>query len=188
VKPCTRKLDPVDAEAVAAGAEPVFASDAAVHAAACPDCGHAVAEARALAEDLGALQALPEPPVDLASRVVRLRGFSRRERLSLSLWGAPSAFAVGLSGVGFAMLRLPGLTGGEQVGLGASALLPAAAVFRSLGRWLGDFVRVVPTGLESLASALKQEQAFGLVAALLFVPFAFGLRRVLVRARARARR
>ena len=150
---------------------------------ACPECGAAVEQARGLDAELSGLTAAPEPSVDLASRVVRMRAFSRRERLSLALWGGPSAFAAGLAGLGVALLRLPGLSGREQVGLTAAALLPAVGVLRSVGRWLADLMHVAPAGLESLSSALRQEQALGLVAALLFVPLAFGLKRVLARAR-----
>lgn len=183
MKPCARKLDPLDAEAVASGADPLFAADAAAHAAACTECGDAVESARGLSAELAALTVLPEMPVNLASRVVRLRSFSRRERLSLALWSGPSAFAAGLFGLGFALLGVPGLSGGEQVGLGAAALLPIAAMFRSAGRWLADLWHVAPAGLESLSSALRREQTLGLAAALLFVPLAFGLKRVLARVR-----
>jgi hypothetical protein len=183
VKPCARKLDPLDAEAVASGADPLFAADAAAHAAACPECGEAVERALQLSAELAALTRLPEPPVDLASRVVRLRGFSRRERLSLALWSGPSAFAAGVFGLGVALMGGPGLSGREQVGLGAAALLPVAAMFRSAGRWLAELRHVAPTGLESLSSALRQEQTLGLAALLLFVPLALGLKRVLARAR-----
>jgi hypothetical protein len=183
VKPCTRKLDPLDAEAIASGADPLFAADAVAHAAGCPECGEAVEQARTLSAELADLTVLPEPPVNLASRVVRLRSFSRRERLSISLWSGPSAFAAGLFGLGFALLGVPGFSGGEQVGLGAAALLPVAAMFRSAGRWLADLRHVAPAGLESLSSALRQEQTLGLAAVILFVPLAFGLKRVLARAR-----
>jgi hypothetical protein len=179
-------LDPLDAEAVASGADPVFASDAAEHAGTCAECGVAVEQARAIAAELESLTALtvvPEPSADLASRVVRLRGFSRRERLALSLWGAPSAFAAGLFGLGVALLGLPGLSGREQLGLTAAALLPALGVLRSVGHWLADLSRIAPAGLTSLSFALRQEQTLGLAAALLFVPLVFGLKRVLARAR-----
>jgi hypothetical protein len=183
VKRCARKLDPLDAEAVASGADPVFVSDAAAHAGACPECGAAVEQARGIGAELSAFSAAPEPSVDLVSRVVRLRAFSRRERLGVALWGGPSAFAAGLAGLGVALLGLPGLSGREQLGLTAAALLPAVGVLRSVARWLADLKHVAPAGLESLSSALRQEQALGLVAVLLFVPLAFGLKRVLARAR-----
>ena len=183
MKPCARKLDPLDVDAVASGADPVLALDAAAHAGTCPECAAAVEQARALGAVLASLTALPEPSVDLASRVVRVRAFSRRERLALSLWGAPSAFAAGLFGLGIALLGLPGFSGSDQAGLGAAALLPALGLLRSAGRWLADLPRVVPEGLTSLSSALRQEQTLGLAAALLFVPLVFGLKRVLARSR-----
>jgi hypothetical protein len=141
----------------------------------------AVEQARSIAAELEALTAVSEPSTDLAGRVVRLRTFSRRERLAYSLWGPPSAFAAGLFGLGVALLGLPGPSGREQVGLGAALLLPALGVLRSVGRWLADLTLVAPAGLTSLAAALRQEQTLGLVAALLFVPLAFGLKRVLAR-------
>jgi hypothetical protein len=183
VKSCNRKLDPVDAEAVASGDEPVFASDAAAHAASCPDCGAAVSEAGRIGRDLDALAAEALCPAGFASRILRLRPFSRRERLSVSLWAGPAAFAAGLLGAGLALLGLPGLSGQAQIGLGAAALLPVAGVFRSLFAWLEDLRHAAPAGLESLSEALRHEQVLGVAAVLLFVPIALGLRRVLASAR-----
>ncbi|MGH9363846.1 MAG: hypothetical protein ACRD1B_01080 [Thermoanaerobaculia bacterium] len=183
MKPCARKLDPADAEAVASGEEPLFAADAAAHAASCPECGAAVSEAGRIVGELTALAAEALCPADFASRIVRLRPFSRRERLSVSLWAAPAAFAAGLLGAGLGMLGLPGLSGQGQIGLGAAALLPVAGIFRSLVGWLEDLRHAAPAGLESLSEALRHEQALGVAAALLFVPIALGLRRVLANAR-----
>ena len=191
MKPCSRKLDPLDVEALASAAEPVLAPDAAAHAAACPECASAVQEARLVGDHLSALTEADaeagseglEPSADFASRILRIRPISRRERLSVSLWAVPAAFSAGLFASGIALLGLPFLSGGEQAGLGAAALLPAAAVLRSAGRWLTEVGRAAPAGLTSLSEALRQEQTLGLLAALLFVPLAFGLKRVLARAR-----
>jgi hypothetical protein len=175
VKLCARKIDPLDAEAVASGTEPILAADAAAHAAACPECGALVAEAGRILSELSALAVEVEPPAGFSSRILRLRPFSRRERLTVTLWAGPAAFAAGLFCGGLAMLGLPGV--------GAAALLPAAGVLRSFGRWLDELRHVAPAGLESLSEALRHEQALGLAAALLFVPLALGLKRVLARAR-----
>jgi hypothetical protein len=175
VKLCSRKIDPLDAEAVAAGTEPVFAVDAAAHAAGCPECGVLVAEAGRIGSELSALAFSIEPPVGFSARILRLRPFSRRERLTASLWAGPAAFSAALFCGGLAMLGLPGV--------GPAALLPAAGILRSFGRWLGELRHVAPAGLESLSEALRREQTLGLAAALLFVPLAFGLKRVLARAR-----
>jgi hypothetical protein len=183
VKPCPNKLDPLDVEALASGAAPLRHPDAAAHAKACPDCAALVQEARRVEEDLAALAPVPEPPLDLARRVLRLRPFSRRERLSLRIWAPPAALSAAVFCAGLTMLAAPGLSGREQVGLGASALLPLVGVLRALSRWAGEVARFAPAGLESLSAALRQEQALGIAAAALFVPAAFGLRRVLVRAR-----
>src|SRR5262249_42288122 len=90
VNACRRPLDPLDAEALAAAAAPVCASDAAEHARQCPACAAMVAEAVAFARALDELAGLPagggtETP-DLAGGIVRLRPFSRRERRDFSLW------------------------------------------------------------------------------------------------------
>lgn len=183
MKSCARKLDPVDAEAVASGAQPLYASDAAAHAAACPECGAAVAEAGRIGTELTGLACEADPPADFASRIMRLRPFSGRERLSVSLWAGPGAFAAGLFGAGLALLGLPGFSGQGQLDLPAAALLPLAGVFRSFYGWLADLRHVAPLGLASLSEALRGEQALGLAAALLFVPLAFGLKRVLARER-----
>lgn len=183
MKPCRKKLDPLDVEALASGTDPLLDPNAAAHAEACPDCARLVQEARSVAAELTALPAVPEPSLDLARRVLRLRPFSRRERLSPGLWAGPAALSAGLFCAGLTMLASPGLSGREQVGLGAAALLPLAAVVRSAWRWTMDLARLAPAGLESLSAALRQEQALGLAAALLLVPVAFGLKRALARAR-----
>jgi hypothetical protein len=183
VKPCRNKLDPLDIEALASGAAPAQDPDAEAHVLACPACAALVQEARKVADDLAALAPVPEPPLDLTGRVLRLRPFSRRERLSLRLWAPPAALSAGVFCAGLTLLASPGLSGREQVGLGASALLPLVGVLRALARWAGEVARLAPAGLESLSAALRQEQALGIAAAVLFVPAAFGLRRVLARAR-----
>ena len=175
MKLCPRKIDPLDAEAVASGTEPILAADAAAHAAGCPECGALVAEAGRIGSELSALAAALEPPGGFSARILRLRPFSRRERLAVSLWAGPAALAVGLFCGGLAMLGLPGV--------GAAAFLPAVGILRSFGRWMDELRHVAPAGLESLSEALRHEQALGLAAALLFVPLAFGLKRVLARAR-----
>jgi hypothetical protein len=175
VKLCARRIDPLDAEAVASGTEPVLAADAAAHAAVCPECGAAVAEAGRIGSELSALATSVEPPAGFTSRILRIRPFSRRERLAVSLWAGPAAFSVGLFCAGLAMLGLPGV--------GIAAILPAVGVLRSFGLWLDELWHVAPVGLESLSAALRHEQTLGFAAALLFVPLAFGLKRVLARAR-----
>ena len=121
---CDRPLDPIDAEALASGAEPVLAEDAAAHAASCTACGVSLERARQLTEALeGLSRALPPPP-DLADRVTRLRAFSRRERRTYAFWRAPVLLAAGLSVSGLALLGGPSISAGEQAGLGASVVRP----------------------------------------------------------------
>ena len=180
---CARPIDPVDAEALAAGAEPVFASDAADHARQCPSCGDRVAQAsrlgRSLQTDLGEEFAAP----DLADRVVRLRGFSRRERLDFALWRGPFGLAVAAFFAGLLLWTLPGITAREQAGLGAAALAPLWMLVKTLLKAAGQTAAASPAGLEALSQALRQQQALGLLALALLLPIAYGLRRALARVR-----
>jgi hypothetical protein len=180
---CTRPLDPLDAEALASGGEPVFALDALEHVSGCSGCRQAVSTAGGLLEEL---ERLPMPlPAGLAERVLRLRPFSRRERLSLRLWTAPAA----LSGVVFAgglfSATLPGLTGADRAGLTLSAAIPVASFFRSSWRWLIQLVSSAPSGFEALAEGMTGQTGLGLIALAMMLPVAFGFRRVLARAASR---
>jgi hypothetical protein len=184
VTSCPRPLDPIDAEAVAAGAEPILASDAAAHAAACPACGERVRAAEALPLALDGLSDALEPASGLrglADRVTRLRAFSSRERRTYALWRAPILLDVALGVGGVALLALPALTASEQVSVGAAALAPALALARSAAGWALDALRVAPSGLEALSEGLRGQSTLGLVALALLVPAGLGLRRVLAR-------
>lgn len=180
---CLRPLDPLDAEAVASGANPPSAPDAAEHAGLCRSCGEAVERARGLLLALeGLSRALPSVP-DLAPRVTRLRSFSPRERRTYALWKAPVLLSGGLAATGLTLLLAPALTAGEQAGIGAAALVPLVSFFRALARFAPDLAAVAPAGLDALSDALARERALGYVALLLLAPFAFGLSRILARAR-----
>jgi hypothetical protein len=185
VSECPRSLDPIDAEALASGAEPVYSADAAAHAASCGACGAAVGRASRL---LAVLENLPqevgEVP-DLAPRVSRLRAFSRRERRTYALWRTPVLMTGALTAGGLALVVTPSLSGSDQAGLSAALLVPTVAFFRSVARFLPELVRFAPGGLEALSEALHVERGLGLLSVLLLLPAAFGLRRVLVRARSR---
>jgi hypothetical protein len=182
---CPRPLDPIDAEAVASGAEPPVAADAAVHAASCEACGAAVERANGLLRALEGLSQAPVAMADLAGRITRLRTFSRRERRTYALWRAPVLLSGGLAVAGFALLVWPALTAGEQAGLGAAALAPILAFVRALGRSALDLARLAPPALDALADALRAERPLGLATLLLLAPTAFGLTRVFARARSR---
>ena len=182
---CERPLDPIDAEALASGAEPVYAEDAAIHAASCGACGAALDRARRLTEALDGLSRALTPPPDLAERVTRLRSFSRRERRTYALWRAPVLLSAALSVAGLGLLLGPSISAGEQAGLGAAALAPILAFVRSLGRWAADLARVAPAGLDALSDALARDRSIGLASLLLLVPSAFGLTRVFARVRSR---
>jgi hypothetical protein len=193
VKPCTRPLDPLDAEAIASGAEPVFAADAAQHARACASCGRAVSDAASLSREidrLGGLQAgespaMPAGVADLAGSVVRLRPFSRRERRDFSLWRGPCFFAVALFFSGFLILTLPGISAREQAGLAAAALAPLLALLRAGARSLSELASAWPAGLEALGQAMRREQALGLACLFLLAPVLIGFRRAVARERRR---
>jgi hypothetical protein len=182
VRPCPRPLDPIDAEAVAAGAEPLIAPDAAAHARECPGCQGLIVAARSLSEALEGVSGASEPIVGLAERVTRLRAFSRRERRTYALWNAPVLLNIGTALTGFALLALPALTASEQVSLGAAAATPFLALARSAIRWSADLLRLAPNALDALSQGLRQDSSIGLVALLLLPPLSFGLSRVLARA------
>ena len=182
---CRRPLDPIDADALAAGAEPVYAVDAAVHAAGCVPCGARVEAARGLLEALDRL----EGPVDglsgLADRVTRLRAFSPRERRTYALWQAPVLLTAGLTVSGFGLLAVPVLRAADQVSLWAAASLPLSGLVRAGAQWAQDLARLAPNGLTALSEGLQQDRVLGFAALALLLPLSFGLRRVLARASAR---
>jgi hypothetical protein len=182
---CPRPLDPIDVEAVASGAEPPFAPDAAGHAGACAVCGAAVERARSLALLLEGLSRAVLPAPDLAPRVTRLRAFSARERRTYALWRAPILLSAATAAAGLVLLLAPSLATGDQADLATAALVPILALVRSLARWAPALVRMAPSGIEALSDALHQERLLGLVSLLLLVPAAFGLRRAFARARGR---
>jgi len=194
VKPCPRPLDPLDAEAIASGAEPVFASDAAVHARDCVPCQASIDAARGVSGALdGAFRGVESPeelrglamPGGLWERVNRLRSFSARERRTYALWQAPVLLTAGLVASGFGLLALPVLRAADQVSLWAAASLPLSGLLRGGARWATDVVRLAPTGLDALSDGLRQDRVLGLAALALLVPLSLGLRRVLARASAR---
>jgi len=176
-------LDPIDAEAVAAGAEPLLAPDAAAHARECPSCQGLIASARSLSEALEGAYQPSEAAPGLAERVTRLRAFSRRERRTYALWNAPVLLTAGLGVSGLALLALPGLTASEQVTVGAAALAPILAILRSTAAWASDLAALAPRGLQALSEGMRGESSLGIVSLLLLPPLSFGLRRVLARTR-----
>jgi len=188
VKPCHRPLDPIDAEAVAAGAEPVFAADAAGHALECPFCGAMVGAAASFSGALDGLSEASEAVSDLTERVARLRAFSRQERRTYALWAPPGSLAVGLAVIGFGLLAVPSLTAADQVSLGTAALAPLLALARSASRSAFDLLALAPRSLIALSDGLRRESGMGLAALALLVPLGLGLRRALARARVPGRR
>lgn len=182
---CPRPLDPIDAEAVASGAEPLLAADAAAHAAACGPCGAAVERAQGLLAALAELSRAAPPVPDLAGRVTRLRTFSRRERRTYALWRAPILVSASLAAGGLVLVVGPALSPGEQAGLGAAALASIPALVRAVARSAFDLARLAPPALDALAEALRADRPLGLAALLLLAPTAFGLTRVFARARSR---
>ena len=185
MRPCPRPLDPLDAEAIASGAEPVFASDAAAHARDCLACQAAIDDARGVAGALeGAFRGL-EAPGGLWDRVNRLRAFSPRERRTYALWNAPVLLTGGLAVSGLGLLALPVLRAADQVSLWAAASLPLAGLARAGARWASDLLRLAPNALTALADGMHQDRILGVAAVALLVPLSLGLRRVLARASVR---
>ena len=185
MKPCPRPLDPLDAEAIASGAEPVFASDAAAHARDCVSCQAEIDAARGVTGELeGAFRGL-EAPGGLWDRVNRLRAFSSRERQTYALWRAPVLLTGGLVASGFGLLALPVLRAADQASLWAAASLPLAGLSRAGARWASDLVRLAPSALTALSDGMQQDRILGVAALALLVPLSLGLRRVLARASVR---
>ncbi len=183
---CPRPLDPLDAEALAAGDEPVLAVDAPAHAAGCASCAAAVDEARALLSRLDALStegtAASSPTgLDLASRVLRIRPFSARERRDPGIWAPPAGGALLVLLVGFGLLAGTRLTPGDQAALGVSALAPLAALARAVIRAFSDASAAAPASWEALSSAARLEAPLGVLALILLAPAGYAFRRVLAR-------
>jgi hypothetical protein len=178
---CSRPLDPIDAEALAAGGEPVFAADAARHSAQCASCEDRVRAARALLQALDGLEGPGIGLAGLADRVARLRAFSRKERRTYALWNAPVLLTGGLAALGTALLALPVLTASEQLSLGAAAAAPLVGLGRSAIRWGADLLALAPRGLDALSQGMQQDAALGLAALALLAPVGFALNRVLAR-------
>lgn len=178
---CQRPLDPIDAEALACGADPVFAADAALHARGCEACASSVEAARGFLAALEGLSDAPEAVARLADRVTRLRAFSSRERRTYALWNTPVLLTAGLAGAGLGLLSIPVLTAAEQISLGAAAAAPVLALARGSSRLLLDLAALAPAGLEALSEGLRQDGTMGVAALVLLVPIGLGLFRVLAR-------
>jgi hypothetical protein len=172
----------MDAEALAAGAEPVFALDAALHVLSCELCRDQVALAHRL------YRSLEEAPADhampnLSDRILRLRAFSRRERRDFSLWRGAWGLVGGTFFAGLLVVTLPALTLREQAGLSGMAIGPLWMLWKAFGQALGQGFRASPAALAALSDVLKQQQTLGLASLALLGPVLFGLRRALARAR-----
>jgi len=76
---CTRPIDPLDLQALAAGEEPLLGgAGARDHALHCAACARQLQQARALSEILGLAPDLDPPMPDLADRILRAPGLFRR--------------------------------------------------------------------------------------------------------------
>lgn len=183
---CARPLDPIDCEALASGDEPVFTTgaEASAHLAACSACSRAVADARTLLARLEPPVGAPARPQgpDLASRVIRIRPFSRRERRSFRLWAPPAAFAGVLFAFGAGLLAAPGLAARDQAGLGLALVAPLVGLARALVRTAADAAVSAPAAWRALADAAHGDPRLGFVALLVLAPAGFALRRALARA------
>jgi len=190
---CARPLDPLDVEALASGAAPVYSTDAREHSSVCSPCSERISAAAAFAGELDGLGGLPaEEPAsalengrDFAGRVLRLRPFSRRERRDFALWRGPCLLAAALFVSGLIALALPGISARDQAGLAAAAFAPVAALVRASVRWLADVAVASPTALEALGQAMRREQTIGFACLLLLAPVVWGFRRAFARERRR---
>jgi hypothetical protein len=183
VKRCSNPIDPIDAEALAAGAEPVLAPDAGAHVRECLACQERVESAGQFTLRLE--EPLPDrgPGPDLVERVLRLRAFSRREKRDFTLWRGAAALAVGVFFAGLLLASLPALTGREQADLGLAAAAPLLALFRSLARSLANGAATAPAALDALAQSFRGQSSIGVFALALLAPVLLGFRWALARAR-----
>ena len=182
--PCPSPLDPLDIEALAAGADPVISDRAATHAGSCSSCAEAVRRAQALALELERLdEDLPPLPADFVDRILRVRPFSSSERRRFSLWRLPLATVAAIFAAGVVLLGVPVLTGAERAGLSAALLVPATGLLRAMSRSLVEAVAQAPASFDALSSVLRGNLGTGLLLLLLLLPASFGLRRAVARAR-----
>ncbi|MFN2387103.1 MAG: hypothetical protein ABR576_12620 [Thermoanaerobaculia bacterium] len=182
--PCPSPLDPLDIEALAAGADPVISDRAAAHAAGCAFCAEDIRRAQTLSGELERLdEDAPALPTDFVDRILRVRPFSSSERRRFSLWRLPLATAAAVFATGVILLGVPVLTGAEQAGLSAALLGPAAGLLRAMARSAADAVSQAPSSFDALSSVLRGNFASGLLLLLLLLPASFGLRRAVSRAR-----
>ncbi|HYB53287.1 MAG TPA: hypothetical protein VEG84_05435 [Thermoanaerobaculia bacterium] len=180
---CREPLDPIDIEALAAESEPLFRSDAGLHAASCETCNLLVSQSQrfdSLLSEAGADGG--HPAGDLAQRVLRLRPFSRLERRSVAAWSAPLLLCLSLVVSGLALLARP--VASADVGLLAALAGSSVAFLRAASKWAFDASREASRGLGALAQLLAVTST-GPACLLLLLPSAFALRRVLARAFAR---
>jgi len=183
VNRCSNPIDPIDAEALAAGADPVLAPDAGVHVRECRACRERVESAGQFALSLEEPVADGRPGPDLVERVLRLRAFSRREKRDFTLWRGAAALAVGVFFAGLLLVTLPVLTGREQVDLGLAAAAPLLALFRTLARSFANGAATAPAALDALAQSFRGQSAIGVSALALLAPVLLGFRWALARAR-----
>jgi hypothetical protein len=183
VNRCSHPIDPIDAEALAAGAEPVLAPDAGLHVRQCLVCQERVEGAGQFAWSLEEAVSDGGPGPDLVERVLRLRAFSRREKRDFALWRGASALTAGVFFAGLLLATLPALSGREQADLGLAAAAPLLALLRSLARSLAGGVSAAPASLDALAQSLRGQSSIGVSAIALLVPVLLGFRWALARAR-----
>jgi hypothetical protein len=183
VNRCLHPIDPIDAEALAAGAEPVLAPDAGVHVRQCPACQERVESAGLFSASLEGASADSGDSSDLADRIIRLRAFSRRERRDFALWRGSAGLAAGVFFAGVVLVALPALTGQEQAALSLAAASPLLALSRSFLLSLAAGAASAPAALDALAQSFRGQSSLGLFAMALLAPALFGLRWALARAR-----
>jgi hypothetical protein len=183
VNHCLHPIDPIDAEALAAGAEPVLAPDAGVHVRQCPGCQERVESAGLFSASLEGASVDSGASSDLADRIVRLRAFSRRERRDFALWRGGAGLAAGLFVAGVVLATVPALTGREQAALSLAAASPLLALGRSFLLSLAAGAASAPAALDALAQSIRGQSTLGLSALALLAPAFFGLRWAVARVR-----
>jgi len=173
---CTRPLDALDLEAIASGEEPLLAADARGHLEGCADCGRRLEGFRALGAWLGDLSG-PAVPEGFADGIECRRGFSVREKRSLSIWKGPAALFGALLGASGVLLSMPVFGAAEQAGLlGALAL-----EWRSAVLWPLALGRALPGTIGALSEVLLRDRALAAVSILSMLPAGFAVTRLWAR-------
>jgi hypothetical protein len=177
---CDRPLDSLDLEALLSGEPAPGAPDAAAHVESCPDCNRRLRVFREMDLWLSDLPAVEVGP-RLASRVLRLRGFSALEKRSFRLWWPPAALFLGLLAGSAALLSVPILSGAEQAGILSAIPAALGLEWKALLGVPVSVWRALPGSVSAISDVLALERGFAALSILFLLPAGLSLARLWVR-------